>query len=61
MDSADSEWAPMVKSYCENSNKNLGYIKQRVVNCSGNVLRRNCIIKHVTEGNMEENVKGTRR
>jgi hypothetical protein len=36
-------------------------VKQRKANCVGNVLRRNCLPKHVTEGNEERRIGETGR
>jgi hypothetical protein len=33
-------------------------IKRRTVNCSGHILRRNCLLKHVIEGKVEERSDG---
>jgi hypothetical protein len=35
-------------------------IKRRKTNWIGHILRRNCLLKHVIEGNVEGRIEGTR-
>ena len=43
-----------IKYYTESRRKGISYIQQRQkTNWIGHMLRRNCLLKHVTEGNME--------
>ena len=50
----------MVNSYSGKSNKNLAPTKHGTSNWIGHILHMNCIIKHVTRGNVE-GVEGRRR
>ena len=36
-------------------------ISKRKANWIGHILRRNCLLKHVTEGNIEVKAEGMRR
>jgi hypothetical protein len=35
--------------------------KKRQINWTGHILRTNCILKHVTQGNIEERIEGNTR
>jgi len=34
------------------------YNKKKKANCFGNILRKNCLLRHVTEGNIEAKTEG---
>jgi hypothetical protein len=36
-------------------------VKGNRANCVGHILRRNCLLKHVIEGKIEEKIEGTGR
>jgi len=58
-------WADHVKSEVVRSVKEerniLHKIKQRKANCVGQILRKNCLLKHVSEGKIDRRIKVKRR
>ena len=36
-------------------------IKRRKTNWIGHILRRNCLVKHISEGKLDESIEVTRR
>jgi hypothetical protein len=39
----------------------LNILKRKNVDCIGHILRRNCLLKHVIEGNIERSIEMTER
>jgi hypothetical protein len=52
-----------MKKYCiiKEERNILHTIKRRNVNWMGDILRRNCLLKHVVEGKIEERIEVTGR
>jgi len=53
---------PCKKLHSQTEERNiLNTIKQRKTNCIGHILRRNCLLKHVIEGEIEGRIEVTGR